>query len=299
MNFEILNYISRHWNGNFSLAHSFWVNLVLLFFTLNYLERFIFPPFIEGEKIVTVAVIIFFIIARLIVYPWQVVGVLKACDKSGGDVDRHWLIAAQGVVVLSLVGTLVSTFSSYQTLLGYKHSLLPVGTFEVTPKYTFDLVNRGNTVYLRGPFQLGITRRFAKYVDQNPGVTGVILDSDGGRISEGRGIARVIRENRLDTYSLDQCMSACTTAFAAGVTRAIGTNTKIGFHQYQAFTVYPRFDIDEEQAKDIALFKQQGISEEFLEKIFTQPPEEIWQPKHEELLNANFVHQIGFNLEVE
>ncbi len=223
---------------------------------------------------------------------------LRACDKAQErGVDRYWIIAVQGVIILSIVGTLVSGFSSYQSLLRYKWSLRPLESFEIPPKYTFDLVNKGTIVHIRGPFQSGITQRFSTYVEAHPSIVGVILDSDGGQISEGRGIARVIRENKFDTYSLDQCMSACTTAFAAGVRRAIGMNTKIGFHQYQTFTVYPHFDIEEEQGKDIALFKAQGISDEFLQKIFAHPPEDMWWPKHEELKAANFIHQIGFSFD--
>ncbi len=295
---NLLHYVQRHWRGDLPLGQACLVNLVLLFFALNFLERFIYPPWLEGETVVSVAVLVFSILVRLIIYPWQVIGVLRNCEKSlQRDVDRHWIIAVQGIVVLSIVATLASAFSSYQSLTEYRQSLDPHKGFEIPPEYTFDLVNQGAIVHLRGPFQPGITRRFSEFIEQNPQVAGVILDSDGGQISEGRGLARVIRENQLNTYSLGHCMSACTMAFAAGVKRALGVNARLGFHQYQAFTIYPKFDLEEEQAKDIALFRAQGVSESFLQKIFNHPPEGMWWPEHEELLEANLIHRSGISFD--
>ncbi len=294
----MIHYIQRHWRGDLSLAHACLVNLVLLFFILNFLERFIYPPFLYGEAVVSSAVLIFSIFARLIIYPWQVIGVLRTCEKSlQRGVDRSWVIAVQGIVVLSIVATLASAFSSYQSLAKYRQGLNPHKGYVVPPEYTFKLVNQGTIVHLTGPVQPGITRRFSEFIEQHPNIAGVILDSDGGQISEGRGLARVIRENGLNTYSLDRCMSACTTAFAAGVRRTLGVNARLGFHQYQTFTIHPNFDLAEEQAKDLDLFRAQGIAESFLQKIFSHPPEDMWWPEHEELLEANFIHQSGGTLD--
>ncbi len=298
MNFGFINYVKRHWRGDLPLAHACLVNLVSLFFILNFLERFIYPPWLYGETVVSAAVLAFSILVRLIIYPWQAIGVLRACEKSlqQGN-DRSWIIVVQGIVVLSIIATLASTFSSYQSLQEYRQSLNPHKGYEIAPEYTFELTNQGKIVHLRGPVQPGITRRFSEFVEQHPQITGVILDSDGGRISEGRGLARVIRENGLNTYSLDHCMSACATAFAAGVRRALGTNARLGFHQYQTFTIHPNFDLKEEQEKDIALFRAQGITESFLQKIFSHPPEDMWWPDHAELLEANFIHQSGISFD--
>ncbi len=294
----MIDYVKRHWRGELSLAHACLINLVLLFFALNFLERFIYPPWLEGETVVSAAVLVFSVLVRLIIYPWQAIGVLRACEKSlQRDIDRIWIIAAQGVVVLSIVGTLASAFSSYQSLTEYRQSLKPHKGYEIPPEYTFELINEDTIVHLNGPFQSGITRQFSEFIEQRPNITGVILDSIGGQISEGRGLARVIRENALDTYSLDHCMSACTTAFAAGVKRALAANARLGFHQYQAFTSYPKLDPKDEQAKDIVLFRAQGVSESFLQKIFSHPPQGMWWPQHEELLKSNFIHQSGFSFD--
>ena len=294
----MFKYIEQHWRGNLSLNWSFWVNLVLLFFLLGILERFLFPPYIEDELAVTGGVIAYIIVVKLIVYPWQVVGVLRACDlRIKSDIGRLWATAAQVALVISLAATLVATIETYQSLQVFKQNLILKQIPLPEPQYSLDLIKQDTLIHLRGPFEIGITNRVAELIEQYPEVTGIILDSEGGQIYEGRGLARLVRENKLQTYSLDKCLSSCTTAFVAGTIRTLGTNARLGFHQYRTYSVFPSIDIEQEQSKDMAIFVIQGISPEFLEKVFIQPPEEMWWPDIDELVNAGVVHQTGFTLD--
>jgi hypothetical protein len=294
----VFKYIEQHWRGNLSLNRSFWVNLVLLFFLVGILERFLFPPYIENELAVTTAVIAYFIVVKLIVYPWQVVGVLRACDlRIRSDTGRSWATAAQIALVVSLAVTLVATIETYQSLQVFKQNLILKQIPLPEPQYSLDLIKQDTLIHLRGPFEIGITNRVAEMIEQYPEVTGIILDSGGGQIYEGRGLARLIRENKLQTYSLDKCLSSCTTAFVAGTIRTLGTNARLGFHQYKTYSLIPSINVRSEQAKDMAIFVKQGVSPEFLKKLFTHPPEEIWLPDIDELINAGVVHQTGFTLD--
>ncbi len=294
----MFNYLKQHWRGNLPLAQSFWVNLVLLFFLLGILERFLFPPYIENELAVTGGVIAYIIVVKLIIYPWQVVGVLRSCDlRIKSDTGRLWATAAQVALVISLAATLVATIETYQSLQGFKRNLILEQTAPPEPLYSLDLIKQDTLIHLRGPFEIGITNRVEVLIEQYPEVTGIILDSVGGQIYEGRGLARLIRENKLQTYSLDKCLSSCTTAFVAGTIRTLGTNARLGFHQYRTYSLIPSINVESEQAKDMAIFEKQGVSAEFLEKVFTQPPEEMWWPDIDELVNAGVVHQTGFTLD--
>ncbi len=182
-------------------------------------------------------------------------------------------------------------------LQGFKRNLILEQTILPETQYSLDLIKQEKLIHLRGPFDIGITNRVAELIEQYPEVTGIILDSGGGQIYEGRGLARLIRENKLQTYSLDKCLSSCTTAFVAGRIRTLGINARLGFHQYKTYSLIPSIDVVAEQAKDMAIFVKQGVSPEFLEKVFTHPPEEIWLPDIDELINAGVVHQTGFTLD--
>ncbi len=280
-----------------SLAHAFWVNLVVLFVALGLLERFIFPPYIENESAVTIAVLLYFVVVKLIIYPWQVVGVLRVCDlRIKSNSGRSWAAAAQIGLVMSLAATLLASIASYQSLLVFKQNLILAQTPSTEPEYSLDLIEQGSLIHLRGPFQIGITNSVAELIESNPEVTGIILDSEGGQIYEGRGLARLIRENSLETFSLDNCLSSCTTAFVAGITRTLGTEARLGFHQYKTYSIIPSINVANEQAKDRAIFAGQGVSAAFIEKIFIQPPESMWWPEIDELVEAGVVHHTGFSV---
>jgi hypothetical protein len=295
---RLLHYIKQHWRGNLSLVRAFWVNLVVLFFVLELLERFIFPPYIESEIAVTAAVIIYFIVVKLIIYPWQVVGVLRACDlriKSGSG--RVGATAVQLALVSSLAAILLTTIGTYQTLEVYKQKLIDDRIIPTAPLYSLELVKQNSLIYLRGPFQIGITNRVEELIGQYPEVKGIILDSEGGQIYEGRGLARLIRESGLQTITLNSCLSSCTTAFIAGTNRSLGKTARLGFHQYKTYSLIPSVNVENEQAKDMAIFIKQGVSPGFLKQIFSQPPEAMWWPDVDQLLEAGVVHQVGFALE--
>jgi hypothetical protein len=270
---------------------------VILFVALDLLERYVYPPYVEDEITVTVAVIVYVIVVKLIVYPWQVVGVLRVCDlRIKSNSGRLWATGAQIALVVSLAATLIATIETYQKLQVFKRDLELEAMILPGPEYSLDLVKQGELIHLQGPFEIGITRRVAQLIARNPEVVGIILDSEGGQIYEGRGLARLIRKYELQTFSLEKCLSSCTTAFIAGTTRTLGTNARLGFHQYKTYSLIPSINVANEQAKDMAIFVKQGVSAEFLEKIFVQPPESIWWPEIDELIAAGVVHQTEFSL---
>jgi len=290
------NYILQHWWGKVTLFRAFWINLVLLFMVLEFSKRFLFPPYIDNEIAVTSAVIIYLVVVKLIIYPWQVMGVLRVSDLIiKTDSGRGWANAAQIALVASLAATLLTTLGTYQSLQIFKQDLIQSRIPPTEPEYTLELIEQDTLIHLRGPFEIGITNRVAELVESYPAVIGIILDSEGGQIYEGRGLARVISENRLQTFSMDQCLSSCTTAFVAGTTRTLGPNARLGFHQYKTYSIIPSINVANEQAKDMAIFVKQGVSQQFLDKIFNQPPEGMWWPEIAELLEAGVVQQIDFS----
>ena len=290
------NYIIQHWWGKISLTWAFWVNLVLLFIVLQVAQQFLFPPYIDNEISVTSAVIIYLIVVKLIIYPWQVVGVLRVSNhRIRTDSGRAWASVTQIALVASLAATLVTALDTYQSLQIFKQNLILSGIPPEQPRYSLDLIEGGTLIHLRGPFEIGITNRVEELIDRNPGISGIVLDSEGGQIYEGRGLARVITEHKLQTFSLDHCLSSCTTAFIAGTKRTLGPNARLGFHQYKTYSIIPSINVDNEQAKDMAIFVKQGVSPQFLEKMFNQPPQGMWWPEIDELLDAGVVQHIVDN----
>ena len=294
----IWSYIKLHWQGKCSLNQAFWLNLVLLFFVLSQIERFIFPPYLQNEIAVTTTVIIYILVVKFVIYPWQVIGILRICDARTRSKMGHLITTLIQIgLVASLSVTLIMFINTFQSLQSFKQDLLAKQAIPPALQYSLDLIRQNTLIHLQGGFQIGITQKVADLLGEYPQITGIILDSDGGQIYEGRGLARLILEYKLQTFTLDKCLSACTTAFVSGSKRTLGKDAKLGFHQYKSYSSYPPVNIEKEQAKDLAIFIRQGVTAGFLEKIFSYPPESMWWPDTSELISAGVVHQVEFSFD--
>ena len=131
-----------------------------------------------------------------------------------------------------------------------------------------------------------------------PEVKGIVLDSRGGVLYEGRALAELIRERKLNTYSLKKCSSSCVIAFVSGEKRYMGVNSKLGFHQ-------PHHDLDSEakimiSEEDIKRtyeeysleFKNSSVNKDFIARMFGAPSNDMWYPQINELIDANVVHEV-------
>jgi hypothetical protein len=295
----LFRYVMDHWQGRQPLLLSFWLNFVLLGMALNYLERFLLPPHIEQPQTAIIAALSYFVMVRLLIYPWQIVGLLRVCDRAltaiGGNL---WARAAQGGVMLSLLFTMVMVFSTFQTLFVYSRQYAALtNPVSSNPQagYSLSLIKDNTVIHLKGDFTPGITNAVTVFLQTTPGIRGILLDSDGGRIYEARGVARLVREYGLHTYSVAGCKSACTIAFISGSSRILIDNARLGFHQYKldGQLAHPFINIQAEQEKDRALFVSQKVDRKFVRRIFDKPDYDIWFPTPEELLAAGVVHRFA------
>lgn len=156
-------------------------------------------------------------------------------------------------------------------------------------------IEKNNTlIHLRGRLGFGVSQDVAKILKNNPNVKGIILDSTGGRIYEGRELSKLILIYGLDTYSLEGCYSASTIAFVAGKNRILGTGANLAFHQYKMGykNLNPFVDAKKEQEKDLRLFERQGIKQEFLKRLYDATPNDLWYPTIDEMMSAGVIHGI-------
>ncbi len=273
------------------------VNLVLLRTLILFSDQFVLPPYVSERSDALAATIIYCFLCHGIVYPWQVVGVLRATGRiEGGAFSDVWVMAAHMAIIASLVFTLLSIFSSFQALTPDKFKIEnPLELEEDRAKqYSLVISPDGKQVHISGIFALGITEKLSAILSQNPKVTEVVLSGDGGHVYEGRGTAHLIKARGLNTYIHGVCKSACATAFIGGIRRSMGDQAKLGFHQYGLELRFPLplFDLEGEMKKEIEFYRQQGIAGHFLDSVFKSSHEEIWYPTQRELLDSGIVHEI-------
>lgn len=238
-------------------------------------------------------------ITRLIIYPWQFVGLMRA-------VDRDFLIslsvvktrAIQAVMVVSVLFTLSYCVEIIQDAYIYKRNLELSNTAIIgPPSYTLNINKEKQQLHIQGDFEIGITNAVISLFEQHPSITSVLLESHGGQVYEGRGLSKFFTRNALDTYVEKHCSSACAAAFVGGQKRFLAKRAKLGFHQYKLDysaqkKLVPFHKPEDEQKRDLELYRSRGISASFLKKIFAKKPDQMWFPEHVELLEASVIDRL-------
>ncbi len=298
------DYVPNHWLGQQSLTVSFWINFVLLRAAIVGVEVLFLTRFVEGVSLEIIISSILIFVADLVIILWQFVGVIRSCDRyqsSYGSVSAVWGVYFGIVMGLLFAIVIVFIFVQNISVRRDKYSLSTLWERERTAKYALTLAEKGDYLYLKDIFELGVTKALKKLLQENSHVKGIVLASPGGNTFAGRGVARVIRDHGLNSYVFADCFSACTLAFIAGVKRTLGPNGRLGFHRYGLDADYqvPFVDIEEEQSTDREFFKLQNIKNAFLKKVFATSHSELWIPDRQELLEAGVVHKVDARLPVE
>ena len=297
-----MRYIQDHWSGHRSLFWSFWINLVLLRFIILYFDQFTHPPFLEKSLLAIVLSAGYFIVFNVLVFGWQIRGLIKASDRYVSEYGSQiTAMASHFGIIICLLFTGFAIHDAYQSLfvedranranrLSWSHSLLG--------EYTITVI--GNDLHLEGDFRVGVTETLAKELDMRPGIDRIILSSNGGRVVEGRGLAHLFKNRKLNTLVIKECKSACTTAFIGGKRRFLGPEGKLGFHQFSLDGVYhnPYVDPQSEQKIDLDFYASQGMNEAFLKDVFQASHQEMWFPEPRDLVDAGVVHRILTEIEV-
>ncbi len=149
--------------------------------------------------------------------------------------------------------------------------------------------------YFSGQINPFTPQRFKDYLDRNTQLGTLVLESTGGHVYAAREIARLIQQADINTRVDSYCYSSCTLIFASGTKRTAGTRAELGFHGYQYRTgssaIYD--NIESQQHKDTLIFLKQGISQTFIDHIFSAPHNQLWLPDNDETYRLGPVDAFG------
>lgn len=286
-------YIKKHWNGELSLSTSFWISIFIVNIVISLLEVLLLNfPITNNPVTISQISLIYSFVVLVFVYPWQMVGLWRSASRYSIELNKSfWSIIIKVLIVLGFLGTLGNLTNSWKEYEG----LYQIGfAKDKHAGYRVSLVNDNAMIYLRGSLGFGISKEVSKVLSDNPNIKGIILDSIGGWIYEGRELSKIILINNLDTYTIKGCYSACVTAFISGNKRFLAKGANIGFHQYNmAYEgLVPYFDMSYEQEKDLNIYKRQGVSQRFLDKMFRAKHDDLWYPTIDEMLDASVIHKV-------
>lgn len=286
-------YVRRHWQGRLPLVVAFWVNFIALAAVLHGAGDRVRGVVAGDPAAVFLVALAWFIVVDVLVYAWQVCGVWRASERAMLDhapylrVRSAQVIAVMSIAVVLSEGLAVVHLGHARLALSQPHRTAESG-------YRLELSPDRSVVRLRGAIDFGLTGELAEILKRHPSVHTIDLQSDGGKVAEGRGIAMLIDQYELATYAPRGCLSACALAFLNGTARHIGPQARLGFHSYRLNSPHASIfmDPEDELHRDLGILEGRQIAPEFLDRVADTPADEMWFPSHEELLRAGAVHGI-------
>jgi hypothetical protein len=288
------SWLLRHWRGELPLGVSYWAIGMLG----GNLAQAILLGAARGEveaaslSLRAVATLQLGALAGVAaLQAWINVGIWRSANRHearGGG--AFWAVAAQVMVLvgmLSLAGLCASSgalerWSELVTLARGKDPMPPVQIARGPD---------GHSLLLMGALGSGSAQLLERALAAAPAVRALHLDSQGGRLFEGKAIAQEVRRHGLDTFVESQCASACTIAFLAGRDRGATADAKIGFHSASLAGVDGS---DPEGTEDmLAIYRAAGMPESFLARVRATPHSQMWYPTREELVASHVVTRVS------
>ena len=292
-----MDYFKNHWQGKHSLSRSLYVNLILLRGLFLVLDPGWLFQFVTYDRYSSLLILAYSFFAHGILLVWQMVGLHRSCDRylrAGGNSGTSWWI--YGVMLVCAILTLVKIPDTIIPPVGEitRNQLSKNLKQQQLEKYRLDVIPEQNLVRLDGSIELGVTELLINILQQYPRTSFLQLNSDGGNIFAARGLAQLIEKQGLKTQVTQTCNSACTLVYIAGARRTIGPEGRLGFHQYRLLAGYPDTftNPDSEQDKDRLFFFRKGVTQDFLDRIYSSAADSIWYPDQQMLLGAGVVHAV-------
>jgi len=228
-----MDYIKRHWRGEMTLAHSFWVNMFLLniLFTAPLLVLKNPPESIRIDNIMFFF-IAYIVIYTAIIYPWQIIGTWRsATNHIDTNQGTGWARTAQVLIIIGVLSTVTQSLNNVKTYTDIFEFATRQSGFN---DYTITITQDNQRIHYKGLIGPGTTDSVSQIINEHPQVVGIILDSHGGLVQEGMSLGKLIAKHNIDTYTLTGCNSACTLAFISGKKRYVGKSANLGFHGFSA-----------------------------------------------------------------
>ena len=143
----------------------------------------------------------------------------------------------------------------------------------------------GTAIVLQGRIGGGSADALQSVLDATPNATTLILDSKGGRITEAADIAIRVKQRQLDTMVRNQCLSACTYIFLAGMHRVATANASLGFHQpsLPGQTPIGKWMSTQHMRE---YYRAAGLRDWFVDRVIATEPKDVWIPTKSDLAAA-------------
>ncbi|MFT4716612.1 MAG: hypothetical protein ACI8YI_000715 [Paracoccaceae bacterium] len=268
----IARHIRRHWRGTENWVIALIANLIA--------PRMLLPLIPIGFADTPVLVFSGVLLIWQVIGGWRNAG--RVMQESG---DMGISVAIYSGVGLAIVLAIVQAVDLISD-----NYLVPVDLSE-HETVLLETRQEGQLIVVTGDISYDVNTALTATLAAFPQAKAVLLNSAGGNIFAGRALAFTISQNSMNTEVDEKCFSACTLAFMAGTARSLGASGALGFHGYafDSELLVKKLNVQDQQAVDELFFAAQGVSPDFIDRIFEAPPTALWQPSRAEMLAAGVI----------
>jgi hypothetical protein len=287
------NYFTQHWQGEYSLTKSYWINCVFVGVLFQFL-LIIYPEELITSTIHDLYIYIAVYCIALTVITWQIGGVWRSANNHIKKTkQKFWANTVKVFMVLVLIS---STFMVRDLLPGLnKFTSIFSRDIDITT-YSIRVMDNKQEVEITGGIKFGLTKALRKTFNNYPTIKVIHLNSYGGRVIEARLLREFIGEMDLITSTNKGCLSACTIAYMGGASRFVYGEGKLGFHRYGLAsnqTDFIKETIVESFMEDKAFFIKKGASDNFMNIIYNTSPSDLWFPENDVLFSNKIITDIA------
>ena len=287
-----MSYFKKHWQGKLSLGISYWINnilfkvileivLLLVIEKIDFTNNAMFPSL----SIITLLIIVFFITT-----PWVLIGLWRSANNHIKKYNVNFW--ANVVRILVVFGWIQSAFlfinSGFPQIVEF--SKIALGKDSI-PKYRINILNNGSELEILGGIKFGLTNDVKEYFHKYSNIRVIHLNSSGGRIQEAQKLSKFLEDKEISTYTSSGCHSACVDIFMSGKYRFINNYADLGFHQ-PSFPGMLDEDLQDAINEGKKYLAKKGVKEEFIERAFSIPSDDLWEPTHAELKESGIIHKV-------
>lgn len=288
----MITYLHNHWSGRHSLKRTLWINCLTPFIAVLLIQQQLLEPLLLTKESLRLPILYSLTVAYGLILFVSIVAVNRKItvqsQQSYGAENR--LLLGNIVVFLcgcvALVNLIDVRTHGIETRTHIKQAFAPI---------TLQLNKNDHTqLSFSGEITPSSPRQLNDYLLTASQINTLVLDSTGGDIYAARAIAITVKQLALNTHVDNQCFSACNIVYSSGTRRTASAGAIFGFHRYQYQMGNPELygSVQEQQAKDAAFFQQQGIKQDFIDRMFSASAQELWTPPLPRLLAAQLVHAV-------
>lgn len=216
-----------------------------------------------------------------------IVGAVRTSARRVNEGVAPWLAVAGlvGNMVVALAMAFAVTSSLGGLLQGWwSHYGQGRSAVTITPVRS----ESGEVIRLQitGHMGVGSTRALMQALAQHPQVRVLDINSTGGLMTEGHGMARVALQRALNTQITQACDNACTLVFVAGERRLLAPEARVGFQSLQQLGGWLSSGGSSTNHVVADFYRGRGVPEAFIQKALGVPGWDVWEPGQAGLIDA-------------